>query len=156
LSTVFEILYDADIMRLIQGAGKTKEELASEIWEMYGGNEMGGINTEKIGARNPHNKEVTPESEEKEEESTENTRWKRLPAGKNIGDITNIEELGETIQGIMSGLKKPPAPPPGAGGMPPGLAKTVNNLVRLASVYDFYGKIREADVLDGILRSYDK
>lgn len=151
LSTVFEILYDADIMNKIKGAGKTKDEIAAEIWTMYGGTETGGIDAEKAGTRNPDNKNVTPEEEEEEEKLTDKHRWRRLPVGKNIGDITNMDELSASIEGIMSGLKKPPAPP-GGGGMPPGLASVAPIIVRLASLYDFYGKIEQADMLDKIFK----
>lgn len=148
LSTVFEILYDADVMSDIQGAGKTKDEIANDIWTTYGGNETGGVDPSKVGARNPDNKDISPEDEEHEQKSTDKHRWRRLPLGQTIGDITSLEELNDSIEGIMSGLKKPPAAP--GGGMPPGMAKTLPILVRLASLYDFHGKIEQATALDRI------
>lgn len=152
LSTVFEILYDADVMKDIQGAGKTKDEIANDIWTTYGGTETGGTDPSKVGARNPENKEISPEDEEHEQKSTEKHRWRRLPLGKTIDEITSLEELNDSIGGIMSGLKKPPAPP--GGGMPPGMAaNVVKNLVRLASLYDFHGKIEQADFIDKIFKS---
>lgn len=150
LSTVFEILYDADVMNDVQGAGKSKDEIALKIWEMYGGTETGGVDSTKIGARNPNKKDVSPEKEEHEEAATEQTRWRRLPLGKTIGDITTLKELTDSIGGIMSGLKKPPAPAGPPGGMPPGMAKIIPNLVRLATLYDENGKIEQADILDKI------
>jgi len=161
LSSAFQILYDSDIMDKIQGAGQTADEIARDVWMMYGGTETGGVDSSKVGARNPDKKDVSPEAEEQEEKHTDNRRWLRLPLGQNIGDVTNLEELRNSINGIMSGLKKPQAPPGGGGpggppggggppGMPPGLAKSVPTLVRLASLYDFYGQPEKASLLDQI------
>ena len=154
LATVFEVLYDADIMSEIQGAGKSIDEIASDIWTQYGGTETGGIDPTKVGERNPNHKDVTPEQIEQEADATENSKWKRLSVGKSIGDITTLDELKNSIEGIMSGLKKPPAPPGGGPGgppgMPPGLAKVVPILIKLASLYDNHGRMEQADIIDRI------
>jgi len=150
LDTVFKILYDADIMDKIQGAGKDTDELALEIWEMYGGTPTGGVDPEKMGHRSDK-QNVNPETEQNEGEVNDKQRWRRLPVGENIGDITTLSELKESIEGISSGLKKPKAPA-GPGGAPP-MASVVNTIVRLASLYDTYGQNEKADALDRILRS---
>jgi hypothetical protein len=152
LDTVFKILYDADIMDKVQGSGKNSDELALEIWEMYGGTPTGGVDPEKIGHRSDK-QNVNPESEQNEEEATDKTRWRRLPMGDNLGDITTLHELKESIEGISSGLKKPknPGGPGGPGGAPP-MASVIKTIVRLASEYDAHGKIAQADLLDGILK----
>ena len=62
---------------------------------MYGGDERGQADPEKVGARSEE--PLQEKGAKHEREATEDSRWLRLPEGKNIGDITSIEEIQKLL-----------------------------------------------------------
>jgi len=145
-----QILYDVDIETLLsQKIGSETSEVAQDIWVMYGGNIIGGIEEEKTGKR-IDKKDVSPENEESEQEKTEDSRWERLPEGQNISDITSLDELEATVQGIAADLaakkKKEQAGGGAGGGMP--MASIKLQLIKLADRYDLAGRYSFADILE--------
>ena len=145
-----QILYDVDIETLLsQKIGSETSEVAQDIWVMYGGNIIGGIEEEKTGKR-IDKQDVSPENEESEQEKTEDSRWERLPEGQNISDITSLDELEATVQGIAADLaakkKKEQAGGGAGGGMP--MASIKLQLIKLADRYDSAGRYSFADILE--------
>ena len=145
-----QILYDVDIETLLsQKIGSETSEVAQDIWVMYGGNIIGGIEEEKTGKR-IDKKDVSPENEESEQEKTEDSRWERLPEGQKISDITSLDELDATVQGIAGDLaakkKKEQAGGGAGGGMP--MASIKLQLIKLAQRYDKAGRYSFADILE--------
>jgi len=145
-----QILYDVDIETLLsQKIGSETSKVAQDIWVMYGGNIIGGIEEEKTGKR-IDKQDVSPENEESEQEKTEDSRWERLPEGQNISDITSLDELEATVQGIAADLaakkKKEQAGGGAGGGMP--MASIKLQLIKLADRYDSAGRYSFADILE--------
>lgn len=135
LSSIGEILYDFDIEKFIaMHPAKTQEELAEDVWEAYGGNSDDTVDADKVGERSEKDSQRPPEEVTKEVENTEETKWKRLPIGKTIADITSVAEIKSLMNSLIFGtikMFKTPAAPPG-GGMPP-LAATKNDMTKLAA-----------------------
>lgn len=145
-----QILYDVDIETLLsQKIGSDTSKVAQEVWVMYGGNILGGIDEEKVGKRTDK-QNVSPEDEESEQEKTEDSRWERLPEGQKISDITSLDELDATVQGIAGDLaakkKKEQAGGGAGGGMP--MASIKLQLIKLAQRYDKAGRYSFADILE--------
>lgn len=145
-----QILYDIDIETLLsQKIGSDTSKVAQEVWVMYGGNILGGIDEEKVGKRTDK-QNVSPEDEESEQEKTEDSRWERLPEGQKISDITSLDELDATVQGIAGDLaakkKKEQAGGGAGGGMP--MASIKLQLIKLAQRYDKAGRYSFADILE--------
>ena len=157
LDTLGKILYDVDAPTLImQMTGSSPEEVAESIWEMYGGEKTGGVDKEKIGARTPRT-DVEPEEEKKEQKATENARWRRLPQGKNIGNITTLEELVSTMKGLVMNTiknesKKGQGGPGGAPPMPMASLKT--KWIRMARSFDQQGEYALADFFDEKIKRF--
>jgi hypothetical protein len=138
LDTLGKILYDVDAPTLImQMAGTDSEDIASHIWELYGGNNKGGVDKSKIGAREPKS-DVDPKVEKAEQKATEESRWLRLPKGKRINEITTLEELNSVIKGLVLNTVKNESKkgqaPGGMPGMP--MANAAYELIRLAQDLD--------------------
>jgi len=152
LKSQAEILYDAEVTEMVKGSSKDANELAQEIWVMYGGNEDGTVDETKVGRRDPNAKNVPPEAEEKEQHATEKRRWERLPLGQVISDITSLQELGEAMEGIVAGTasqaKMQASPPAGPGGMPPMPMASLRAWIRIAAALDEVGQYEFADFLD--------
>lgn len=155
LDTLGKVLYDVDAPTLImQMTGTSPEDVALHIWTLYGGDEKGGVDKTKMGARTMRS-DVDPDVEKKEQKATEDSRWKRLPKGKFISDITTLDELVSTISGlVMNTVKNESKKGQGPGGMPPmPMASMIKSLVRLAQEWDEAGLHDKADWMDAeILR----
>jgi hypothetical protein len=152
---VSKILYDYDIGTVVDGnAARDAEELALEVWKAYGGTEMGDDVESKTGNRTSKSTKATPEKQEAEFNATEDSRWKRLPFGKTIEDITTLDELSEILSGLILGAVKAKAPasaPP--GGMPPPMANTIALMRRYSELADSTGAYDVADEIDSIISS---
>jgi hypothetical protein len=152
LDTLGQVLYDVDAPSLIaQMTGSSPDEIALYIWETYGGNKMGGADKDKIGARLPKS-DVEPEQEEAEQKATENSRWRRLPQGKRISDITTLDELISTMKGLMINAVKNENKKNAPQGAPPMPMAETKHWVRLAQSFDNEGIHILADMLDGAIK----
>ena len=151
LENIGMILVDAEITKkLSEIFSSTKkinttseQEIANDIWLMYGGNEIGEVDSEKRGKRLPK-KEV----DQKEIDRTENTRWERLPLGKNLEDLgITLKDFVTAVEAISFGISKAKSKEQGAGG---GLAAANiknTNLIKIASVLDKIGFYELSDNL---------
>ena len=154
LDSLGKILYDADVTEMIENqVGDATEEIARKIWEMYGGDERGQADPEKVGARSEE--PLQEKGAKHEREATEDSRWLRLPEGKNIGDITSIEEIQKLMNGLAMGTVKQEAAAAGGGappgGAPPMMAHKCRRLLRLANALDAFGLNFDADYIDNIV-----
>jgi hypothetical protein len=142
LSTLMGVLKDYGIEDVIKNdTGKPADELGMEIWVSYGGNDLGGADKGKIGKRPLAG--ISPELSEKEMKETINTKWERLEEGKTIAEITSLEDLVNTIQGLIYGLHKPAPSPMG------GFASLDRlRMVLAAQEADYEGYGSFADALD--------
>jgi hypothetical protein len=133
INTLGKILYDADVTEMVENElGDSVQEMASHIWQMYGGNEHGEVDPDKAGRRQKKTLEG-PEAEE-EKMATDDSRWERLPLGKTIADITSLEEIERVMNGLILGTVQATKQQEGgqAGAAPPMMASTQENNVRLA------------------------
>lgn len=136
LSNMGEILYDADIGNLIENY--TSNDLATQIWMEYGGNAMGNADNNKRGERVERNN-YDPKSCTHEIKQTINSKWKRLPKGKLITDIFQLNDLSRMIEGLIFNYlqehKSKSQPPPPGGGIP-GLASNLHSWVKTSNMID--------------------
>jgi len=151
INTLGELLFDADVTEIIENNTSDPTEIAEAIWVQYGGLPNGRVDERKTGA--VIHKKSSQRAIDQEKKKTENKKWKRLPKGKNIGDITSLEQLNKIMPGfILSTIKKTTqqegAAGGGMGGMPPMLASKIKNMVRLANVLDLKGQYIISDKLD--------
>jgi hypothetical protein len=153
LDTLGQILYDVDIKEFIANhVGEELENIAGQIWEMYGGDQRGNADPNKVGKRSEHTLEG--ETAVKEREATENSRWERLPKGKIITDICSLDELQKSMSGSAMGTIKENIQEAGGGaaaaggGMPPMMANYITENLRLAMYLDSINLAKEADDID--------
>lgn len=131
LDSIGKVLYDCNIEKEIAAnPNRSEEEIAEMVWTQYGGSEDGGVVKGKVGQRDESDAEKTPDQVAEDNKKSEDQKWVRLPRGKNIADITSLEELTGMMKdltyGTMKKFKAPAAPPGGApgGGMPPMAARS--------------------------------
>ena len=115
--------------------------LVSDIWVQYGGidsdSKLPGVDSTRMGERKD-GEEVSDE----ELKVTNSQRWKRLPEGKNIQDITSKDEMKKQLMGSTVNMIKDNIAQGGGGAM----AKIhIQKLVKLAQYLDKKGRYREAD-----------
>jgi len=139
------ILKDANVEKLLaetfssskNEGTNSEEELANKIWQEYGGDKFGGVSPGKLGERVPK-KEV----DDKEVEATDDCKWKRLPAGKNLDDLDiTLEDMVNSIKAISFGISKAKskeAPAGGGGGLMASI-KHHRRMVRLSETLDNLG-----------------
>jgi uncharacterized Zn finger protein (UPF0148 family) len=85
---------------------------------------------------------VIEEVTDEELKITNSQRWKRLPEGKSIQDITSKDEIKKQLMGNTVNMIKDNAQQGGGGAM----AKIhIQKLVKLAQYLDKKGRYREAD-----------
>jgi hypothetical protein len=140
LSSINLILQDADVNQHIMG-GNDLDKITDDIWIQYGGidsnSKLPGIDSTRIGERRD-GEEVTDE----ELKITNSQRWKRLPEGKSIQDITSKDEIKKQLMGNTVNMIKDNAQQGGGGAV----AKIhIQKLVKLAQYLDKKGRYREAD-----------
>jgi hypothetical protein len=156
LDTLGKVLYDVDAPTLImQMTGSKPDDIALHIWMLYGGDEKGGVYKNKVGERIMQTN-VDPDVEKKEQKATENSRWRRLPKGKYINDITTLDELTSTIKGlVVNTVKNESQKGQSPGGAPPMLmASAARSLVRLANEWDEAGLHIKADWIDTAMSQF--
>lgn len=134
LKSIGEILYDFNAEEYIAlHPTENDDKIAVSIWEAYGGNADGSVDVGKIGERKEKDEQKLPEESQKELEDTEERKWERLPSGKNIGDVTSLDEIMGLVSSLAYGtikkFRNPPAP--AGGGMPP-MASSHNSMEKLA------------------------
>lgn len=111
-----------------------EEEIANEIWIMYGGTKDGGVFPGRTGER-----KEKQEVDEQEIERTDKTRWKRLPEGKNLLD------LGITLNNMVESVKAVSI----RNSIDANKAKAASykNLIKIARILDDIGFYKMADSL---------
>lgn len=120
ISSPSQMFYDMDLARYIQNNLQLDADaLAKKVWESYGGKPNGQPDASKIGTRTDSFTDHTPEQAQAERTATENSKWKRLEAGKTIADIVSYDDLGKIVSGLIFGviqkvITQSMAPPGGA------------------------------------------
>lgn len=137
----------SEILSSTSNVGSTsEEEIANYIWKMYGGNKLGGVDDWKVGER-----KIGEKADDKEIEATRETRWKRLPEGKNLETLeipVTLDNLMQAVKAISFGISKAKSKeaPAGGGAMANNHYK---NMVKISQYLDNLGFYRLADhVLD--------
>lgn len=144
LSNLGLILADAEIEKMLMEELQFNErDIANKIWQMYGGDNEGGIEDGHIGKRKD-DQEITDE----EIEATKNKRWERLPFGQDLLDLEiELDDMANAVKFLSFGFAKNKSKEQGAGGpggMPMASLK-LENMVKLARNLDFYGLYNVAD-----------
>ncbi len=143
ISNLGLMLADAEIEKmLMEDLQFNERDIANKIWEMYGGDEEGGVVEGHIGKR-ADDKEITDE----EIEATKNTRWERLPAGQDLLDLEiELDDVANAVKFLSFGFAKNKGKEQGGGapGMPMASIK-LENMVKLAHNLDVYGLYNVAD-----------
>lgn len=147
LDSLGKILADVDIKTFLQNNfGDDPDTLAHKIWVMYGGSED-EISPGKKGARQdkPASGDMMQQQKIQDEEynATRNARWRRLPLGVSIEEITSTQALSNAIMGGFSDLAK--------SFSKPAQAKHSKFWLKLANIADERGQYLTADKLDMIL-----
>ena len=171
LNEVALVLHDFDIQQKVETTGKDPAKLAQEIWIAYGGDKTGGVVPGRVGQRDP-DQNVPEDQIEAERQSTEDTRWDRLPRGLNIAQVilgsddpqdkADPQEAFNTLEKLCQGMLISSAQslnpvyqkvygPAAGGGMP---TASVKYWYKLASKYDRGNKLRSADLVDRMLAAY--
>jgi hypothetical protein len=144
------ILKDAELQKKLSeilssssNIGSTsEEEIANVIFQMYGGNKLGGIDEWKKGERKPE-KQVDDE----EIKNTRKERWKRLPEGKTLDTLdipVTLDNIMSAVKAISFGISKAKSKEAPAGG---GAMAGVHykNMVKISQYLDNLGFYQLAD-----------
>jgi hypothetical protein len=145
------ILKDAELQKKLSeilssssNVGSTsEEEIANVIFQMYGGNKLGGIDDWKKGERVPDK-----QTDDQEIENTRKTRWKRLPAGKTLNTLeipVTLDNIMQAVKAISFGISKAKSKEAPAGGGGAMASQHYKNMVRISSLLDKLGFYRLAD-----------
>lgn len=139
------ILADAEIeKKLLEQLENNEQGIANDVWLQYGGEEDGGVNSEKRGKR------TDEEATEEEIKATDKTRWERLPVGQNLLDLEiSLDDFANAVKFLSFGFAKNKGKEQGAGAAPggmPGMAsRKLDNMVKLAQNLDLLGMYSVAD-----------
>jgi hypothetical protein len=147
LDNLGKILADLDIKSYLQGNfGDDPDQLAHKIWVMYGGAEN-ELSPGKKGERQDKPISSDPvaqqQAQEQEYNNTRNARWKRLPLGVSIEQITSPESISLTIRGGFENLSKMNSKP---------AQSATEKWLKLATKYDSLKRYKDADWVDKILK----
>lgn len=147
LDSLGKILADVDLKTYLQNNfGDDPDTLAHKIWLMYGGSED-EMSPGKKGARQdkPESGDMMQQQKIQDEEynATRNSRWRRLPLGVSIEQITSTQALSNAIMGGFSDLAK--------SFSKPAQAKHAKFWLKLANIADSRRQYLTADKLDAIL-----
>ena len=140
------ILADAEIeKKLLEQLEDNEQGIANDVWLQYGGEEDGGVDTEKRGKRTD-----SEEATEEEIKATDKTRWERLPQGQNLLDLEiTLDDMANAVKFLSFGFAKNKGKEQGggaAGGGMPGMAsRKLDNMVKLAQNLDLLGMYSVAD-----------
>ena len=123
----------------------SEEEIANHIWQMYGGDELGGVDSSKVGERQPK-----AEADPEEVKRTEDSRWKRLPSGKTLSTLDipiTLSDIEKAVKAISFGISKAKSKeaPTGGGAM---ASENSQKMVRISKYLDNLGFHRLADHID--------
>ena len=153
IESLAQIFYDFDVTKFIQNnLHINSKDLASKIWEEYGGGEDGQPDNDKTGQRSENNLKLTPEDAKKERDNTKDTKWERFAEGKNIGDVISLDDLGKVVEGLIYGIVQktnttantPPGGAPMGGG---GLFASNKARIILAQALDLQGEFYLSDTI---------
>ena len=139
------ILADAEIeKRLLEQLEDNEQGIANDVWLQYGGEEDGGVDSEKRGKRSDE------EATEEEIKATDKTRWERLPVGQNLLDLEiTLDDFANAVKFLSFGFAKNKGKEQGAGpaggGMPGMASRKLDNMVKLAHNLDLLGMYSVAD-----------
>lgn len=140
------ILADAEIeKKLLEQLEDNEQDIANDVWTMYGGEEDGGVDPEKRGKR-----KYDEDASEEEIKATNKTRWERLPEGQNLLDLEiTLDDFANAVKFLSFGFAKNKGKEQGggaAGGGMPGMAsRKLENMVKLAHNFDLLGMYNVAD-----------
>ena len=140
------ILADAEIeKKLLEQLEDNEQDIANGVWMQYGGEEDGGVDTEKRGERKD-----SEEASDEEIKATDKTRWKRLPQGQNLNDLEiTLDDFANAVKFLSFGFAKNKGKEQGAGaaggGMPGMASRKLENMVKLAHNFDLLGMYSVAD-----------
>jgi hypothetical protein len=147
LSNLGLILADAEIeKKLLEQLEDNEQGIANDIWMKYGGQEDGGVDSEKRGKRKDD-----VEATDEEIKATDKTRWERLPDGQNLLDLEiTLDDFANAVKFLSFGFAKNKGKEQGgaagAGGGMPGMAsRKLENMVKLAHNLDLFGMYNVAD-----------
>jgi hypothetical protein len=148
LDTLGKILADLDFKTFLENNfGTDPVDLAKQIWVMYGGNEN-ELRKGKPGQRKENPLSDDPmqlEKLQKEEYNrTRNSRWKRLPEGKSIDEITNPQALEQSIIGGYLALAKENSKPAQSSAL---------TWLKIAEIADKIGNHKYADKIEKIIKN---
>ena len=149
LDSLGKILADLDFKTFLQNHfGDNARDLAMKIWEMYGGDPEERHRGKKGERKDkPASDDMAKQSEAQQQEynATRDERWRRLPLGVSIDEITNTSALERAITGGFMTLSK--------GISKPATASTVENIIKIANLADIKNQHFYADKLDIILQN---
>lgn len=143
LDSLGKILADLDVKKyLMNNFGESAEDLAHKIWVMYGGSENEidpGMKGERMDSPVSEDETLQNKIQTDEYNRTRNSRWKRLPKGVSIDEITSPESIKNTILGGFEQLAQEHSKPANA--------KTISKLIRLANAAEINGKYKSVDFI---------
>ncbi len=147
LDGIGKILADLDLKSYLQNNfDKTPEEIAHNIWVMYGGG-INELTSGKKGKRiiNPYSDDpnVQQQQSEKEYNNTRARRWERLPSGVSIDEITTPQAIRNAVINGFHQLSRQNSKP--------AQANSLSEFIKAANAADEEHKFFVADKLDYVL-----
>lgn len=147
LDGIGKILADLDLKSYLQNNfDKTPEEIAHNIWVMYGGG-VNELTPGKKGKRliNPYSDNPNEQQQQSEQEynNTRSKRWERLPHGVSIDEITTPQAIRNAVINGFHQLSRQNSKPAQANG--------ISEFIKAANVADEQNNFFVADKLDYIL-----
>ena len=151
LDSLTKILYDSDIMSMVEGnSGGDPQDMATKIWSDFGGLPTGEVDPTKVGNRTKEMDEMDDDSAKNEQKATADQKWLRLPQGKTIKDIFDLNQLSTVMNGLVIGAVRKTANENGGeagGGGEAAASYRIDTFIRMAAYLDSCGLVRQADVI---------
>lgn len=147
LDGIGKILADLDLKAYLQNNfDKTPEEIAHNIWVLYGG----GVNELAPGKKgkrliNPYSDDPSAQQQQSEQEynNTRTKRWERLPNGVSIDKLTTPQAIRNAVINGFHQLS--------VQNSKPAQASSASDFIKAANTADQQNNFFVADKLDYIL-----